>query len=356
MRLHEFAIDLAGPLETPEGELTSRRGTLVGIERPSDADEPDSTPVHGVGEATPLPGWTEDLETCRSLLADYAAAGKDAGEVVADIDPTEHPATRHGVALAVQDAAAREAGDPLAKTLADRDSRVADRVPLAATVGDGTPAESAAAAERAADEGIECLRVEAGTGALDLDLQRVRAVREAVEDGVSIRVDAGGAWTTEAARRAVDVLASLDVACVEQPLSADDLAGLADLRGRGVAVAVDETLASYPVADVLDADAADALVLRPMALGGVDRARDAARLARRTGVGVSVTTTVDAAVARTAAVHLAASIPDLSPCSLATDSRLAEDVVADPLSVVDGEVVVPEGPGIAGDAFDALLW
>jgi L-alanine-DL-glutamate epimerase-like enolase superfamily enzyme len=71
---------------------------------------------------------------------------------------------------------------------------------------------------------------------------------------------------------------------------------------------------------------------------------------------VSVTTTVDAAVARTAAVHLAASIPDLSPCSLATDSRLAEDVVADPLSVVDGEVVVPEGPGIAGDAFDALLW
>ena len=83
-----------------------------------------------------------------------------------------------------------------------------------------------------------------------------------------------------------------------------------------------------------------------MALGGVDRAREAARRARAVGVEVVVTTTIDAVVARTAAVHLAASLPDVPACGLATAELLADDLAPDPAPVENGRVRVPQNPGL----------
>lgn len=354
MRLVDYAVDLAEPLATASGEISSRRGTLVGVERERtvEDDSAPSDPVRGVGEAAPLPGWTESLRACRQALADRE--NDDPGEAAAALD--DLPAARHGVTLAILDAAARSADESLATHLADRESDPAERVPVNATIGDGTPAETVAAAERAVAAGYDCLKLKAGVGSLALDVERIRAVREAVGDDVTVRVDANGAWTLATAERAIESLVPLDVAYVEQPLPAANLAGLADLRGRGIGVAVDEALTEYDLDDVLDADAADVVVLKPMAFGGLDRAREAAREARRAGVAVTLTTTIDAVVARTAAVHLAASLPDVLPCGLATGSLLAADLAADPAPVADGEVVVPEGPGIAGDVFDELLW
>jgi L-alanine-DL-glutamate epimerase-like enolase superfamily enzyme len=68
-----------------------------------------------------------------------------------------------------------------------------------------------------------------------------------------------------------------------------------------------------------------------------------------------VTTTVDAAPARTAAVHVASTIPDVRPCGLATAGALESDLVPDPAPVESGTVAVPAGPGVAGDAFDGLF-
>ncbi|MFB6097285.1 MAG: mandelate racemase/muconate lactonizing enzyme family protein [Haloferacaceae archaeon] len=362
MRLRDFSLDLAEPLETAKGEITSRRGVLVGVDAgQGDVDAGHDTPraggdapARGVGEATPLPGWTESLEACRDALATHADEGP--GEALAALEADHRPAARHGLSLAVLDSVAREAGESLAARLADRESAVAERVPVNATIGGGTPAEAVAAAERAVDAGYECLKLKAGLGALPLDLRRVRVVRDAVGDGVTLRVDANGSWTPAVAERAIESLSALGVSYVEQPVPAADLAAMADLRGRGVGVAADEALAEHDLDSVLDADAADVVVLKPMALGGIDRAREAARAARRAGVDVVVTTTIDGAVARAGAVHLAASLPDVLPCGLATGELLAEDFVDDLAPVEDGAVAVPDGPGIAGGAFDDLVW
>lgn len=349
MILRSFSVALASPLETARGEMTNRHGLLVGIEH----DEAGGTdgPVRGVGEATPLPGWTESLETCRETLRDHA--GDPPGEVLASL--STEPAARHGLSQAVLDASARADDVSLATHLVGRDATVADTVPVNATIGIGTPAETAARAERAVAAGYECLKLKAGAGSLELDLQRVRAVREAVGDEIALRIDANGSWTVDIAREAIERLATRTIDYVEQPVPAEELAALADLRGRGVDIAADETLAEYDIEDVLDADAADVVILKPMALGGPDKTREGALRARRAGVDVVVTTTIDAVVARTAAVHVAAAIPDVRACGLATGELLAEDLAPDPAPVEDGAVDVPSGPGIAGDAFDGLL-
>ncbi|MDZ5812582.1 enolase C-terminal domain-like protein, partial [Halorubrum sp. AD140] len=238
----------------------------------------------------------------------------------------------------------------------------ADRVPVNATVGDGDPEATAAAAKRAVDEGFGCVKVKVGARPLAADVERLRSVREAVGDDVALRADVNGAWDAATARAALESFAPLGLEYVEQPLPAADLAGAAGLRRESaddaaaprVPIALDESVARHGVGAVLDADAADVVVLKPMALGGPDRALSAATRALAAGVEPVITTTVDAVVARTAAVHVAAAVPDVAPCGLATGALLAEDLAPDPCPVADGEVSVPEGPGLAGDAFDGL--
>ncbi|AHG04056.1 chloromuconate cycloisomerase [Halobacterium sp. DL1] len=330
--IRAFTLPLARPLPTARGTIENRSGFLFARDG-------------GVGEATPLPGWTESQDDCGSALRDADAADDWAGA----LDACEGaPAARHAVSLAKLDAEAREAGVPLAAYLADDP---ADTVTVNATVGDASAADTADAVRNAADAGFETVKVKVGARSLDEDVERLRAAHD--ETDATLRADANGAWSRERAREAFDRLRDFHVSYVEQPLSADDLEGHRGLGEEdGVGVALDEALVTHEFGAILDA--ADYVVLKPMALGGVDRARQAALEAREAGVEPVVTTTIDAVVARTAALHLAASVPDLPACGLATADRLAEDLAPDPAPVEDGRMAVPDAPGHGVEgAFDA---
>lgn len=374
----EFSVSLARPLSTAAGEIDERRGLLVRAVHPEGAT--------GVGEATPLPGWTESYEDCVAAIEasrrpderrdrDGTAESDPAtetdpvpvGEASAQRSdangrdaPGATPAADHGVELARLDAAARAAGESLAAFLAvgevttsDRVVDVPPRVPVNATIGDGDRVETVRSAEAAQEAGYSCLKLKVGVRSVTADVARVRAVHDAVGEAVDLRVDANGAWGRGAARRALRALDGL-VEYVEQPLDADDVEGHADLRGVGPPIALDETLAARDPAAVLSAGAADVLILKPMALGGLVRTRRIARRGAAAGVDAVVTTTIDAAVARAGAVHLAASLPTDRACGLATGGMLAEDLLEDdPVPIVDGSAHVPDGEGL-GSAFDAL--
>ncbi|MFB6121063.1 MAG: mandelate racemase/muconate lactonizing enzyme family protein [Halobacteriaceae archaeon] len=326
-----FAVALDAPLTTARGEIAERRGFLLRL-----GDDPT-----GLGEATPLTGWTEGYDACREAL-DAATAALHADDVTEALDAVaDAPAARYAVSLAVADRAARREGVPLAESLAD-DAR--DAVPVNETVGDADPETTADRAAAAVESGVSCVKLKVGARSLEGDVARVRAVREAVGPAVTIRADANGAWDRETARAAFDAFADLDVASVEQPLPAAALAGHAALRGGPVDVALDESLTEVSVADALDA--ADVLVLKPMVLGGLDKVRAAATAARAAGATSVVTTTVDALVARLGAVHVAASLGDVPPCGLATADLLAADLGPDPAPVTEGRIRVPAAPGL----------
>ncbi|MFC6825562.1 mandelate racemase/muconate lactonizing enzyme family protein [Halopelagius fulvigenes] len=331
MRTERFSVELARPLDTAAGTIESRTGYLVRTD--------DGT---GLGEATPLPGWTESLDECRAALD----GGNPDGST---------PAARHGVSLARADAAARESGERLCDALAADafSAPAADSVPVNATVGDGSPEETADAVRSAVEEGYDCAKVKVGARDADADERRLRAARDAAGDSVELRADANGAWDAETAERMLDVAAELDYSYVEQPLPATEATEHAALRGRGVGVALDESLSTTTVSAVLDADAADVLVCKPMALGGPDGTLAAVRRAREAGVECVVTTTIDAVVARLGALHVAAAIPDAPACGLATGSMLASDLAPDPAPVSEGRMGVPEGGGL-GDALEPL--
>ncbi|MBP2252133.1 o-succinylbenzoate synthase [Halarchaeum solikamskense] len=327
MNVEPFSLPLADPVDTARGTVSERRGFLVTVERDGET---------GVGEATPLPGWTESREACRSAL-ERAAATDARDEALAACEGA--PAARHGVSLAFADAAARARERPLYRQLG-ADGRV-ERVPVNATVGDADPATTAARVRGVLDDGFRTAKLKVGARSLADDIARLDAVRAAAPDA-ALRVDANGAWDVGTARRALDAVG--DVEYVEQPLAAPSLDEHAALRDRG-RIALDESVAAAGVDEVVATDAADVVVLKPMALGGVDRTVDAGRRARAAGVEPVVTTAFDAVYARTAAVHAAAVLAPLPACGLATGDALARDLAADPAPVADGAIAVPQGKG-----------
>ncbi|MCO8254121.1 o-succinylbenzoate synthase [Haladaptatus sp. AB618] len=325
---HEFSLPLESPLDTAHGPIEHRKGILIRI---------DDGDYVGIGEATPLPGWTESLPACRAAIAHV----DDPESALSSLEST--PAARHGFALALADLWAKREDQPLYRFLGGPDH--VESVPANATVGDCSRTETVAAVTDAVDSGFESVKVKVGARSLTDDVSRLRAVRDAVGSDVELRVDANGGWSRAEAREAFHKFDSLRIAYVEQPLPADDIDGLADLRGRSVGVAVDESIAEMSAEAVLDAGAADVLICKPMVIGGPDRVVEVAKRAREEGVTPVVTTTIDGVVARTAAIHAAAAIPDRLACGVATGTLLGRDLGPDRTRLVDGSVSVPQEPG-----------
>lgn len=95
-------------------------------------------------------------------------------------------------------------------------------------------------------QGWGALKVKVGKPTMHEDLERLRAVREVVGDGVDLMIDANQAFTGgEALRRITAYDDAVGIAWFEEPLPADDVLGHAELARRtSVPIAVGETLYS----------------------------------------------------------------------------------------------------------------
>jgi L-alanine-DL-glutamate epimerase-like enolase superfamily enzyme len=173
---------------------------------------------------------------------------------------------------------------------------------------------------------------------------------------VALRIDANQAWQEDQAIAYLAELENLNIEYIEQPLAAKNLAGMARLRQlTKVAIAADEAVQNLAQLDLVIAhQAADLVVLKPMALGGILTAKLAAEKAEAAGLGVVITTTLDGAIARLGALHLAAALPQLSyACGLATGYLLGQDFYLD--QVQGGRLSLPGATGI-GIEPAGVLW
>ena len=128
---------------------------------------------------------------------------------------------------------------------------------------------------------------------------------------------------------------------------------LAALRATSpVRIAADESATTEATAlRVIDAGAADVIVVKPSAIGGPLASMRIARLARRASLDVVVTSMLDGAVALGAALQVAAVLEGegkMPACGLATSTLFDHDVAALP-PVVDGRVHLSLQPGIGLD-------
>jgi len=338
IEMREFRLACSRPLKSAVGTIKERYGYLFCLK---------SEEAIGIGEASPLPGWTESFKACREALRHSVESIEERGIERTLYEISETPAARHGISLACQDLKAKENSQPLYQFLRD-DNEEVQSVEANAVVGNGTPDETARKASRRVEENFSTIKVKAGKETFERDLERLEAVRRTIGDEVKLRVDANEHWQLSDMEEHRDRLQKLDLEYIEQPLPAKNLSDHANLSEE-FEIALDESLYEHELEDILDANAADVVVIKPMCVGGLDRSLKFAEDIMDAGIVPLVTTTIDTVVGRTAAVHLAAAINPSLACGLATAEFLQEDLCEDPAPVVNGQINVPQSSGLGAD-------
>lgn len=220
--------------------------------------------------------------------------------------------------------------------------------PFYGDVPPGEPAEMAADAVTWVEHGFRTLYIKVGFGA-DVDIARVRAVRDAVGEGPRIRIDANQAWSPAAARTIIERLAEFGLEYVEQPTLASNLDELAALR-RMISVPILAHEASLAVEGTLNTiakQAADALQLDPRFDAGIAGARTAALMAEAAGLPVVTHTFGELGVATAAVLQLHAAHRNFVLDNQTYYWNLEDDVIVGGLLPWRGcELEVPTGPGV----------
>lgn len=139
----------------------------------------------------------------------------------------------------------------------------------------------------------------------------LRKVKSLLAPGAEIRIDANCAWMESDAPDFTRAMASEGVVSVEQPLPAEDLDGMAKLRGEGVLITLDESVCGPGDVDrAVNAGACDMINVRISKCGGLLGALRVMDAARRNGLSIQLGAQVgESCILSAAGALLAGSTP-----------------------------------------------
>ncbi len=179
----------------------------------------------------------------------------------------------------------------------------------------------------------------------DRDLERIALAREVIGTDAELYVDANGGYTVGQAVRMAGRFEEYDVRWFEEPVSSDDLAGLAEVRRRTPAdVAAGEYGYDLPYfARIVGAGAVDCLQVDATRCGGVTEFLRAAAVAAAANLEVS------AHCAPSLHAHPATAVPNLRHVEYFHDHERIDRLLFDGALSPKGGALTP-GPAAGGTA------
>jgi len=335
-------VPFRAPFETAAGTWTARESWLLRLEREDGRVGWGEAVLEDAGDAPVL----------EALFDELVATGLPPADALVSRTGAAGRAFRAAVEGALLDlgAGAAPAGSG--------GSAAGTGIGVNATIGAAETAAAVEAAGAAVAAGFRTLKLKAGPRDTTATLvERLFAIRAAVGDDVALRLDVNGTWTPDEAAERLRALAGIGLQYVEQPLDPAALAEAAALRAStGTPLAADEAVESLETARaILDAGAADVLVVKPARVGGPRVVAGIAALAAERGVPVVLSSLFETGVGLATALACASALPDVPgwPAAerdhgLATADLLRDDLLVASLAVEAGRMRAPGGPGTGG--------
>ncbi|WP_150293751.1 muconate/chloromuconate family cycloisomerase [Sphingobium estronivorans] len=314
--------------------------------------------IEGIGEGTTIGGLSYGAESPESI---QLTIDRYAAPILKGSDPTR-PAlimaalrkqiaanhfAKNAIETALLDAQGKRLGVPVSELLG---GRLRDRLPVLWTLASGDTGRDIEEAEAMlASRRHNAFKLKIGKRPLEDDVAHVAAIKRALGDRASVRVDVNQAWGEATAKRGLALLADAGVDLVEQPIKASQLAGMARLTAMGkLAVMADEALYGPDTAFAYaSASAADVFAVKIAQAGGLGPAKALAGIAEAAGVALYGGTMLEGGVGTVASAQLFATFNDLAfGTELFGPLLLTEEVLAQPLDYSDYSLAVPTGPGL----------
>jgi len=223
-------------------------------------------------------------------------------------------------------------------------------------LGNATPEQDIAEAQARKAQGFNFFKLKIGVKPIDAEIAAAHAIRKALP-AATLCADANCGLTLAAARRYAERTREARLAFIEQPLGADDLAGLKRLAAATkTPIGMDESIRS--LADIRAAKRAGAkgASLKFIKLGGFREAFAAGKLCKTLGLKINVAAKIaESSIGTAAAVHLACAVPNVDWGVSLTNFYLAEDIAKKPIVLNSGVVALPGGHGLGIEVDEAAV-
>lgn len=344
-----YRIPYRKPLRFASGEVSAAEHVLVRVHTDDG--------VTGVADAPPRPFTYGETQAGICAVVETVFAPAAVGltllqrEVLHDRlgRTVGNPVAKAAVDMAVWDALGRTLEVSVSELLGGH----TDRMRVSHMLGFETPPAMVEEAQRMrAEHGITTFKVKVGRRPVDLDVAVVRALREHLGPDVELYVDGNRGWSASESARAMRQMAGLDLSLAEELCPADDVLGRRWLvQQLDVPVVADESVVTpADITREVLGGSATAVSLKTARTGFTTSLRSL-HLCEGLGIEVVMGNQIDGQLGSACTVAFGAAFEATSRRAgeLSNFLDVADDLLAEPLQIRDGELAVPPGVGLGVD-------
>ena len=290
--------------------------------------------IVGWGEAVP-----DEHVTGETLESTYAVLQHQLAPVVIGQNPMNFellhelmdkavysvPAAKAAIDIACFDAVGKKLGVPAYQLTG---GRYHEKFPITHVLSIATPEDMADEAARRVDMGYNSFKMKVGRDVAS-DVARIRAVRERVGEAIAIRVDVNQGWVNAAnTLQAVRQLEQLNIDWLEQPVKADDIDAMVDIKAKTtIPLMIDEGLRGVrEMREIIAKRAADKVNIKLMKCGGMYPAMKLAHMAEMAGIECQIGSMVESSVGSAAGFHVAFSNKAFTSVELTGPLKFSKDI------------------------------
>ncbi|GAA5171455.1 mandelate racemase/muconate lactonizing enzyme family protein [Amycolatopsis dongchuanensis] len=344
-----FAIPYRKPLRFASGEVHTAEHVLVRVHTDDG--------IVGVAEAPPRPFTYGETQASIVAVLEQLFAPQVVGlsllereELHARLGRTVgNPVAKAALDMAVWDALGRTLDVGVTELLGG----YTDRMRVCHMLGFDEPAAMVDEAQRMRDtHGITTFKVKVGRRPVALDTAVVRALRENLGEDVELYVDGNRGWTASESARAMREMADLGLLFAEELCPADDVLGRRWLVSQvDVPFIADES--AVTAADVTRevlGGSATAISIK-VARTGFTHSQRVHHLAEGLGLEVVLGNQIDGQLGSLCGVAFGAAfrLTSRRAGELSNFLDLSDDLLAEPLEISDGELVIRPGAGLGAE-------
>lgn len=247
--------------------------------------------------------------------------------------------------MALYDIAAQHAGMPLYQFLGGINKKdiITDY-----TVSIGEPGQMAKDALRIQAEGYPAIKIKLGNHG-PTDVERIRAIRQAVGPDIPLRIDANQGWTVPEAIATLQALAPFDIQHCEEPIARWAFMELPQVRAASpIPIMSDESCGDDHDAErLIRLQACDYMNIKLGKSGGIFKALKMVKLAEAAGMHLQVGAFMESRLAMTAFAHFACCSPIIEHYDFDTALMFQEDPVSGGIIYrPNGLIELPTEPGL----------
>ncbi len=316
---------------------------------------------YGAGECSAFPMIVGETQaTCFEMAKDFAAIWKEKDPLQIEDRMSElHAFTAFNATIksafdmALHDIAAKAAGLPLYRFLGGEKKIMETDL----TIGIDEPAKMSTTAIDYISKGVTVIKIKLGKDKED-DVERVRRIREAVGEAITLRIDANQGWEYESAAYALTAMKPFNVQFCEQPMRHwydHKLPALKKISP--VPIMADESVFNHHDAmRMIATDSCSYINIKFSKSGGILEALKINEVAAQHGMQCMMGGMLESRVALTAFAHFASAnkniaFYDMDTCMLGHKT----DPVVGGVTFNGFFVGLPDAPGIGADVDDGFL-